>query len=433
MSPAPKEPLAKPEKGPEKAKQSRVRTTEAEKRGTATEAKSTKSKRTAQAAETKQSEAKQSVSTATPPVAKVAEHTTTSEAPQIWGLSWADRMRATLPEEEKESPKTNPPVPAVQPQPMEQPHPGPKIIPPREFKVKEARQPRQKKEAAQQKEAVQGKAPGWSWNFDEEIEMTNNVSQAPQKAPGWTWDLGEGIEMEPRAPGWSWKDVDGDDDIVMEPLHAPAGHNRWNQERADDRLKLGIVANWGAQGFGFIADATGTRWYAKQEAVRGATRLRIGNFVWFKLGRDVDKKLRVLQVDPLDEGTFSFVQKQLRNGTPWHLIRCEIDGDVTILDDSEVDEAEHGAGGDTGMHGFPAAFYESQALLDNTHSAVPEWIMEESMVTGAPEYMCLEGALPHFWQGGARMPAPDMQPFSGDPLEGEVCMHYGVDLQSYAD
>merc|ERR1719428_216487 len=99
-------------------------------------------------------------------------------------------------------------------------------------------------------------------------------------------------------------------------------------------LQLGVVANWGSKGFGFLGDQMGNRFYAKQEIVRGGGKLRIGSFVWFRLYDNNDA--RVAEVAHLEDHHEWTVKKAIAEGTAWCRLRCEIDGDMTVLSEEEA-------------------------------------------------------------------------------------------------
>lgn len=189
---------------------------------------------------------------------------------------------------------------------------------------------------------------------------------------------------------------------------------------------LGMVVNWGSKGFGFLGDQMGNRYYAKQEIVRGGGKLRIGSFVWFRLYDNNDA--RVAEVAHLEEHHLWAVKKAIAEGTAWCRLRCEIDGDMTILSEEEA--------------GFPGKFHsqverspdlnwdvdliqvanEAKAAVqeepDWSENAVPAWLDSAYMTSAAPKYIeatPLHGAADDFWTHyeGNYEPEPEME-FSND-------------------
>jgi len=355
----------------------------------------------------------------------------TAAAPPVaaaWeGLTWAERIRLQNPpsEEEKEEPAT----------------PAPKEIPMSQEEFEKTESVQRKRKQRKQQDAPEKKpvvvppraitadsesqktsgAPGWQWNMSDASPEDSSravVQQCPPPvftppykipgvAPGWTWDETEEFPHP---------DVHtGSMPVVVQP--------RKQQNRS---LMLGMVVNWGSKGFGFLGDQMGNRYYAKQEIVRGGGKLRIGSFVWFRLYDNNDA--RVAEVAHLEEHHLWAVKKAIAEGTAWCRLRCEIDGDMTILSEEEA--------------GFPGKFHSQverspdlnwdvdliqvandakaavQEEPDWSENAVPAWLDSAYMTSAAPKYIeatPLHGAADDFWTHyeGNYEPEPEME-FSND-------------------
>lgn len=246
----------------------------------------------------------------------------------------------------------------------------------------------------------------------------------PGVAPGWQWDITEEFEYPDRKTGTM--------PVVVAPKCKAA---RSQQDRS---LMLGIVVNWGSKGFGFVGDQMGNRFYAKQEVVRGGGKLRIGAFVWFRVYDNNDA--RVAEVANLEEHHEWAVKKAIGDGTAWCRLRCEIDGDMTILSEEEA--------------GFPGRFHtqlvpsddlnwdvdlievgnQAKAALpvhqclteevDMSCEAVPGWVDHAYMAsTAAPEYITatpLHGVPDEFWGHGYSAEPESTDQWTMVPINADV-------------
>jgi hypothetical protein len=345
-----------------------------------------------------------------------------SEAPKaepplaVWeGVTWAERMRLLNPLAEQEEAVLEPNAQASKGHSIAQQQP------PADEKAE--RPQRKKRQRRQEEPSVATKpvvvpppvkkvsgAPAWEW------DMSDGCSAEPvqhQGAPGWQWDESDQtsqvvppapVKIPGVAPGWQWDTNEEfphpDPNTGSMPVVVPP---RRQENRS---MMLGIVVNWGSKGFGFLGDQTGSRFYAKQEVVRNGGKLRIGSFVWFRLYENNDT--RVAEIAKLEEHHEWNVKKAINDGIAWCRLRCEIDGDMTVLSEEEA--------------GFPGMFHgqfartddlnwdvdlievanEAKAALNEQAGvAVPAWLDSAYMAsTGAPEYISaapLHGATDDFW------------------------------------
>jgi len=348
--------------------------------------------------------------------AKTAEGPTADAPLAAWaieGLTWAERMRLANPEvEPEEEPQRDQPAPQQQPPVNE-----------KQERAQRKKRQRRQQETSEEKHAgtkpvvvpppakKAAGAPGWEWDMSDGCSAEPAVSEQ-LCASGWQWDATEQapvvvppqpVKIPGVAPGWQWDTTEEfphpDPTTGSMPIVVPP---RRQESRS---MMLGIVVNWGSKGFGFLGDQMGNRFYAKQEVVRGQGKLRIGSFVWFRLYDNNDS--RVAEIAKLEDHHEWAVKKAMNDGTAWCRLRCEIDGDMTILSEEEA--------------GFPGMFLnqlvpsddlnwdvdlievanEAKAALGDQAAAVPGWLDAAYMAsTAAPDYISattMHGAPDDFW------------------------------------
>jgi len=246
------------------------------------------------------------------------------------------------------------------------------------------------------------------------------------------------------APGWQWDTTEEfphpDPETGSMPTVVPP-RSKATRSQQSRSMMLGVVVNWGGKGFGFLGDQMGNRFYAKQEVVRGGGKLRIGAFVWFRLN---ENDARVAEVANLEEHHDWSVKKLIGEGTAWCRLRCEIDGDMTVLSEEEA--------------GYPGKFHgqlgkcndlnwdvdliqvanEAKAAIQEeagrSITAVPTWL--DSNYMAAPEYICatqMHGATDDFWNMGYNAEAETTEQWTMVPIGSEMVYEESYEEQPYVE
>lgn len=176
-----------------------------------------------------------------------------------------------------------------------------------------------------------------------EVEPSPSSSASPAAAP-------KPSAVAPTAknpPRTSLSLLDSDDeqewlanggDMQCKPKGARAA-----AEKCSARL-LGKCVRWGTQGYGFIQDEAGHDLFVRSDEVRpdwrGQRRLRPGELVWYRPGPGVSGgRANAVQVEAVDAESERTIRKNDQMGVPRHMLRYEVDGDVTVLREGEMEAA----------------------------------------------------------------------------------------------